>query len=194
MAYKAEVEALRKQLSEKEEKVQDLSAELSCRARPQRRESQRLKDRAKVESVRSKLPCKNCSESDILAYGPVVLIIRNPGVSDTASPSSRPISQAATPASQSKELVQGHFLSVRFQTSCFSMPAANNDPNSSLAQKVKGFMKRSWQSFTLRSNCWRKLSKSQIAFEWKLRQNLRARSLTANHAMQVSIFLELKCT
>jgi predicted RNase H-like nuclease (RuvC/YqgF family) len=100
IAQTTEVDALKKQLSDKEEEVRDLTAELFQKER----ELLRLKDRPKAGSACAGLPSDISSKSDILAHGPVLL---------------RTNAKATQPAkaSQSGEVVQGDFLVVRPPTS-----------------------------------------------------------------------------
>ena len=62
LVYSAEVEALRSKLSAKEQKVHDLSSELS-----QRERELRIKDRTRYGSSHGQTFCKRCSKFEILA-------------------------------------------------------------------------------------------------------------------------------
>ncbi|KAI9434621.1 hypothetical protein H4582DRAFT_2175233 [Lactarius indigo] len=88
MVYRTEVETLRKKLSEKEGKVQDIHTELTQRER----ELVRLKDK---RSARGKSPPK---------------IRTSPGVVGITSLSGQPFSQTVPQGSHSRELTQEHCL------------------------------------------------------------------------------------
>ncbi len=109
MVYRTEVETLRKKLSEKEGKVQDMHTELTQREQ----ELVWLKDK---RSARGKSPPKIRSKSDILL--PMVqACLGSPGVVETMSLSGQPFSQAVPQGPQSRNLTQEHFLLVRPPTS-----------------------------------------------------------------------------
>lgn len=68
LLYKTEVDGLKTRLSEKEEKLQDLSNELDQRER----ELARLKDKEKEGSAHGESKAKICSKSNFLVHGPVL--------------------------------------------------------------------------------------------------------------------------
>ena len=66
------------------------------------------------------------------------------------------------------------------------MPIANEDDNRMHAKKQKVSTNHSYQSFTSRSNPWRKHSQSQIVFGNNFRKSSNSRYLTANQVTSSS--------